>query len=132
MDSHADLPSRDYDRRPMVYLAGPYTSPDPVENTHKVIRLAAELVDEGLVTPVVPHLTLLWHLVDPRPLEFWYAYDVAMLRRCDALYRIEGESTGADREANYASTAGIPVFTDRDELRRWAAAWPAQEPPTPG
>src|SRR5262245_39762275 len=79
-----------YSDRPLVYLAGPYTRPDPVENTHTVIRLASELVDEGLVTPVVPHLTLLWHLVSPRPLEFWYEYDVAILGRCDAVFRIVG------------------------------------------
>jgi nucleoside 2-deoxyribosyltransferase len=113
-------PAVSYKDRPLVYVAGPYTSPDPVENTHNTIRLASELIDEGLVTPVVPHLTLLWHAVTPRPIEFWYEYDVAILNRCDAVYRIDGESRGADMEVDFANAAGLPVFRTRDELREWA------------
>jgi nucleoside 2-deoxyribosyltransferase len=109
-----------YEDRPLVYIAGPYTHPDPVANTNIAISLASELIDEGLVTPVVPHLTLLWHLVEPRPLEFWYEYDVAVLRRCDALFRIEGASSGADMEIDFAIAHDIPVFTSRDELNVWA------------
>jgi hypothetical protein len=109
-----------YTDRPLVYVAGPYTRPDPVANTHDTIKFATELIDEGLVTPLVPHLTLLWHVVVPRPLEFWYEYDIAVLARCDALYRIAGESTGADKEVDFARDAGIPVFTDLDALREWA------------
>lgn len=108
---------------PLVYIAGPYSHPDPVANTHAVITLASELVDEGVVTPFVPHLTMLWHAVRPRPLDFWYAYDVALLERCDALLRIPGESVGADREVEFASTHQIPVFTDREELATWARTW---------
>jgi nucleoside 2-deoxyribosyltransferase len=109
-----------YVDRPLVYIAGPYTHPDPVANTHAVITFASELIDEGLVTPVVPHLTLLWHAVSPRPLDFWYAYDVALLRRCDALFRVEGASSGADMEIEFAEANGIPVFTIRDQLNEWA------------
>ena len=108
--------------RPLVYVAGPYTSPDPVQNTHRVIELAGRLVDEGLITPVVPHLTLLWHLVQPREVEFWYEYDLAILARCDAVLRMPGKSTGADQETNYAAAAGIPVFTDEDALTAWVHA----------
>jgi Domain of unknown function (DUF4406) len=111
-----------YAERPLVYIAGPYTHPDPVENTHRTIRFATKLIDEGLVTPVVPHLTLLWHLVVPRPLEFWYEYDIATLARCDALYRLPGESHGADREVEFAREKGIPVFTDLDALHGWVTS----------
>jgi hypothetical protein len=110
-----------YEDRPLVYVAGPYTHPDPVSNTNAVIVLASELVDEGLVTPFVPHLTMLWHAISPRPLDFWYEYDIAFLGRCDALYRMEGPSTGADREVEFAHARGIPVFTSRDELNAWAS-----------
>src|SRR5580704_17897169 len=41
--------------RPLVYLAAPYSVPDPVTNTHRVIRQATELIDAGCVTPFVPH-----------------------------------------------------------------------------
>jgi len=110
----------EYLDRPLVYVAAPYTRPDPVENTHRLIKAVDELIDDGLVTPMAPHLTLLWHLVSPRPLEFWYAYDLATLVRCDALYRVVGESSGADREVAFALDRGIPVFYARDELYEWA------------
>ena len=120
MPSSSSTPYKD---RPLVYVAGPYTRPDPVENTHRVIELASELVNEGLITPLVPHLTLLWHLVSPRPLDFWYEYDIATLARCDAVFRMEGESEGADREVKFAQEAGLPVFTDLGDLREWAKAY---------
>lgn len=74
------------------------------------------------MTPFVPHLTLLWHAVRARPLDFWYAYDVAILQRCDALFRMTGDSSGADMEVEFASTHGIPIFTERSDLKAWAQA----------
>ena len=106
--------------RPLVYVAGPYTNPDPIQNTHTTIKIANDLIDEAVVTPVIPHLTLLWHMVSPRPLEFWYAYDLAMLVRCDAVYRLPGASTGADAETLFAKDREIPVFTEKEALYRWA------------
>ena len=105
---------------PLVYVAGPYTRPDPVENTHLTIAAADELVRDGIVTPFVPHLTLLWHVVSPQPLEFWYAYDLAVLVRCDAVLRLPGESTGADREVAFAARRELPIFDTKDELYEWA------------
>jgi hypothetical protein len=77
-------------------------------------------MDEGFITPVIPHLTLLWHLVSPKPLEFWYEYDTVILAKCDAIYRIEGESQGADKEVEFAREHHVPVFLDRGRLREWA------------
>jgi hypothetical protein len=71
----------------------------------------------------VPHLTLLWHIVSPRPLDFWYEYDVATLARCDAVFRMEGKSEGADQEVAFAEDEGKPVFTNRPELLAWARDW---------
>jgi hypothetical protein len=114
---------RAYVDRPLVYLAGPYSSPDPVLNTHTVVEIASRLVDEGLVTPTVPHLTLLWHVIQPRELDFWYEYDLALVARCDAVLRLPGASTGADKETAFAESRGIPVFTDEAALREWARDW---------
>lgn len=107
--------------RPLVYVAGPYIRPDPVENTHKTIRVADELHDSGLVTAHVPHLTLLWHAITPQPADHWYAYDLAVLARCDALLRLPGDSTGADNEVAFARERGIPVFYDPEALLMWAS-----------
>lgn len=112
--------------RPLIYIAGPYTHPDPVENTHDTIKVADRLVDSGLVTPVVPHVSLLWHLITPRPAEFWYEYDYALLVKCDAVLRLSGKSSGADKEVELARELQIPIFlTEREVLRfaetRWVA-----------
>lgn len=112
-----------YVGRPLVYLAAPYTKPDPIENTHRAIATASVLIEEGVVTPVVPHLTLVWHLLEPRDVKFWYEYDIAILARCDALLRLPGESQGADVESEEATRRAIPVFVDRDELYAWARKW---------
>ena len=108
--------------RPFVYVAGPYIHPDCVENTHKTIMIAEQIQSSGLVTAYVPHLTLLWHLVAPHEADHWYAYDLAILARCDALYRIRGASTGADNEVAFALAHDppIPVFYHVDDLVAWA------------
>lgn len=106
--------------KPLVYVAGPYSHPDPVANTHKAIAFADRLWAEGLVAPHVPHLTLLWHLQIPHPIEVWYELDLAVLIRCDAVYRMAGESTGADAEVAVAASRDIPVFTTLGRLYEWA------------
>lgn len=113
--------------RPLVYVAGPYTNPDPVQNTHDTIQAAEALQDTELVTCVVPHMTLLWHLVSPHEYGHWLDWDMATLARCDALYRLPGKSSGADGEVAFARRRGIPTFYARGEqdnnvvaLLKWA------------
>ncbi|MEW4530615.1 hypothetical protein [Maioricimonas sp. JC845] len=98
------------DSRPaMIYVAGPYTRPDPVENTHRMIRIADALFELGVV-PVVPHLTLFWHLLCPRPYRQWLLYDLEVMARCDAVLRVPGDSQGADGEVRAANRRGQPVI----------------------
>ena len=103
-----------------VYIAGPYTNPDPVENTHNVIQVANQVIEAGFV-PFVPHINLVWHLVTPKPPEFWYEWDLEWLERCDCLLRLPGESSGADKEVERAKELGIPVFDTvaKLALTRW-------------
>jgi nucleoside 2-deoxyribosyltransferase len=109
--------------RPLVYLASPYSRPDPVANTNRVVLAATAMCQAGHVTPVVPHLTMLWHSIAPQDLEFWYEYDLAVLARCDALLRMPGESTGADAEVAFAIERGIPTFDDEAAVNDWARDW---------
>lgn len=111
--------------KPLVYVAAPYTNPDPVENTHRAVTYATRLYEEGYCTPFVPHLTLAWHLVTPRPVEFWYQLDHEYLARCDAVVRLTGGSSGADAEVEMAFRLGIPVFSEREvaELRDFCRNW---------
>lgn len=104
---------------PLIYVAGPYTHPDPVANTHLALEAAERIMASGLGVPHVPHLTLAWHLVYPHEEGFWYGYDLHLLRRCDALLRLSGASKGADAEVVGAERLGIPVFFSETRLWEW-------------
>jgi hypothetical protein len=95
--------------RPLLYLAGPYTHPDPVENTHRACRVATAIYEHTNWVPFLPHTTMLWHLVTPRPVKFWYGLDVHHLAACQAIMRLPGESTGADAEMSRAAEFDLAV-----------------------
>lgn len=101
-----------------VYVAAPYTNPDPVENSHVALKVADALEALGVV-PIIPHLTLMWHLVTPRQAQFWYDYTMELMKRCDAVYRVPGKSKGADLEEKEARRIGIPVLLNWHELKAW-------------
>lgn len=96
------------DRLPMVYIAGPFTKVDPVQNTGRAIDTFVRLSE--ICVPFVPHLSLFIHMHHPRPWAEWLEYDLQVLARCDAVYRMWGESKGADMEVARAEELGIPVF----------------------
>lgn len=100
-----------------VYVAGPYTRPDPCENTNRAILVANELLDVGYV-PFVPHLTHFWHTVTPKPYKHWLEYDKHWVAVCDVVLRLSGESAGADEEIRLANSLGIPVVHSLDELKK--------------
>ena len=107
----------------MVYVAGPYTIPDPVTNTTAALRAATYLLDTGLVIPVVPHLTMFWQLLHPHDHIVWLRYDVEMLKRCDALVRLPGVSVNVDNEVNIADQLRLQVFTELTDVPPWAERW---------
>jgi hypothetical protein len=97
-------------QRPVIYIAGPYTNPDPVLNTHRIVQFANRLMDLQVCYPVVPHTTLLWHAICPRPVEDWYELDIAVMLRTQGVIRFPGASSGADAEIETAIEHGLPVF----------------------
>src|ERR1039457_1109330 len=106
--------------RPLVYVAAPYARDDCVHNTNIAIVAADELNDTGYVTCFVPHLSLLWHIIRPHDVDYWYTIDLAYLAKCDALIRLPGASSGADKEIEFLDDHDIPVFYDKDKLLVWA------------
>jgi nucleoside 2-deoxyribosyltransferase len=99
----------------IIYIAAPYTKPDPVWNTHKAVQIAEKVYDAGFI-PFIPHLTLLWHIINPKPEKFWYEYDLHILKRCDGLLRVDGYSVGADGEVEFCKENNIPVFYAIEEI----------------
>lgn len=96
--------------RPMLYIAGPYTNPDPIVNTHKAARFGTAVWEAGEWVPMVPHLSLLWHMVTPRGIDHWYALDLHQMAHCDAVVRLPGASSGADKEMAVAVELGLRVI----------------------
>ena len=95
-------------RRPLVYIAGPYSS-NPDVCTYQAMSVGSRMIDAGL-TPIIPHLTHFIELQFPRPYEQWMDYDAELLQVCAHVYRIPGESSGADREVALAEECGIHVW----------------------
>lgn len=98
-----------------IYVASPYTMGDVAVNVRENILAADRLAEAGYV-PFVPLLSHFWHIVAPKPYEFWCQHDANWLERCDALVRLPGASVGADKEIQIARGLGIPVYYGLDEF----------------
>lgn len=113
--------------KPLVFISGPYSQGDPVLSTREAVLWGEEVERHGCDV-VIPHLSMLWHLISPAPVERWYARDLAVLARCDAIVRFPGPSTGADAEVEFAVERGIQAFGPVDfwlGFREWRKAWSA-------
>lgn len=118
--------------KPLIYVAGPYTLPDPVLNVRRACVVADELVKAGAAV-FVPHLSMLWHLTSPASVGEWYQRDLDVLDHCDALVRFYGASVGADREWTAAAQVDMPRWwlghgSDEGlprEMAKWIRLWQA-------
>lgn len=98
-----------------IYIAGPYTKGDVAENVRRAIETGNNLRALGH-TPFIPHLTHFWHFLLPHGIDYWYQYDLEWLEQCEAIFRIGGESKGADAEVKRAQELGMPVFESFADL----------------
>lgn len=94
--------------RPLVYVAGPITG-DPWGCVRRAVAVYRALAAEG-VTGHLPQLSVLHEMIAPQPYEQWMLEGLAMVKRCDGLVRLSGESPGADREVLHAEMLGLPAF----------------------
>lgn len=102
-------------RKLRVYIAGPYTKPDPCVNTFNAVQAGQKLLEAGHY-PFVPHLTHFWHTMAPNPYEKWLELDMEWLKVSDCVLRLSGESSGADAEVAEAEALGIPVFHNINQV----------------
>lgn len=92
----------------IVYVSGPYTG-NVCVNVKNAMDVAQELIELGFA-PYVPHLSHFMEINHPNHYETWMNIDMEFVRKCDYIIRIEGESSGADREVELAKSLNIPVF----------------------
>jgi len=96
-----------------VYIAGPYTHGDWGTNQKNVIVAAQVVKDHGHI-PFIPHtMTGLWSIMYDND---WLEFDLAWLEVCDAMVKLEGKSTGADLEEDFADLNDIEVYKGVQEF----------------
>ena len=98
-----------------VYIASPYTLGDVGVNVSRQMEMVDILISKSYC-PFAPLYSHYQHIFKPRPYEDWMKIDVEMLKRCDVVLRLPGESAGADREVSIAKKCGIPVVYSVKEL----------------
>ena len=98
-----------------VYIASPYTLGDVAVNVKRQIDAFNELMNKGY-QPFAPLLAHFIHLVHPKSYEQWMSWDLEWLSQCDIVLRLEGESSGADREVQRAKELGIRVVYSIDQI----------------
>lgn len=97
-------------KKPTIYVAGPISVGDQFHNVARAFDTAQQLLEQGWA-PFVPHTTCFWHMIHrDNHYEDWLAFDFEWIKRCDALFRMPGESTGADREVLWARELGKPII----------------------
>lgn len=100
-----------------VYIAGPISKGNPYDNVYKAKLVWKRLMEADFI-PFLPHLSAYLETSGVASLTHaqWLAYDFEWIEVCDCLYRMPGESTGADAEVEHAKFCGIPVYTNLDDL----------------
>ena len=119
------LPSK----KPLVYIASPYTKGDPAINTNYQLKMFNRLLDDGVVIPYIPLVTHYLHIYYPRPYQDWINYDNQLIYNMDACLRLDAscvrlsyrinESSGADAEVRLFHVLGKPVFYSTSHLYQW-------------
>lgn len=105
--------------KPLIYIAGPLTTGDCLHNLHFACHLWRDFYNAGLLA-ILPHWSALQDMVAPLHYDDWMRYCLAIVARCQAVFRMDGESKGADIEVKEARKLGIPVFRSVTDLIQWS------------
>ncbi len=113
-------------KKNLVYISGPISTGGgtPEDNIYKATLVAKKLMKAGLAvicpqwsgftmipTPAWPEI----EKIEPSLAcdhSTWLEQDKRIIDSCDLVYRMPGDSKGADIEVKYANEAGIPVLHD--------------------
>lgn len=110
--------SKEFKRRRLrVYVAGPISKGDVFDNIVRAMKVGRQMVLDGLA-PYIPHLdAFLFAWGDGSGTntkeiswEQYLEWDLEWVALSEAIFRVAGESKGADLEVSVAKSLGIPVF----------------------
>lgn len=102
----------------MIYLASPYSHPDPVIKKTRFLlaeQCTASLMNQGVLvwSPIVMCYDITQKFDLPDDAEFWKRYNYDFIRRSDGIYvlDIEGwqESKGVQMEIKLAEAMLLPI-----------------------
>ena len=104
-----------------IYVAGPYSIGDKELNVKRAVETSASLMKMGHMVHC-PHSAT--HPIDQTlagdpagGYEEWMRLDFTYIRYwATALFRVPGESKGADREVELAADLGLPVWRSLEEV----------------
>lgn len=100
-----------------VYIAGPLTKGNRIENIRNAFLVASTVMSFGH-TPFVPHHYDFMELIAGTcgTYEDFMRVDFEWLELCDVIIRIPGESLGADREVIRMLNLGRKVYMGIEEF----------------
>lgn len=103
--------------RPRVYISGPVTKGDRNMNFAQAAAAEKQLMLSGMA-PFNPMRSMIMpHAWDGElPHSVWLECDLLWVSVCGAVYRLPGESAGADEECQFAMANGIDVLTSVKDL----------------
>ena len=113
-------------KNPLVYICGPlFSSGKELRNLREACRVARDMrAMRGRggyrLVPFIPHLTIFMDSMFPEEEEFWMAWNLDLLRHCQAVFRFEGPSSiNIKRELDLATELRIPVFHSLHKLDQY-------------
>jgi len=115
------LYERQYAFPPLMYVAGPYSSPDEqgiLANINNASKAALACARAGWAVHC-PHKNFAgFHVHTDVPYKDWIDKDLAILAKSDAILLLDGwaSSKGASQEFQFADERGIPQFFITDGI----------------
>ena len=121
-------------RPQLILIAGPYRS-GTNGNAELIAGNLGRLEEAALHVYQLGHMPMIGEWValplaaaagskavgDPISETFLYPVANRLIRQCDAVYRIEGASQGADGDVRLAEELGLPVYRSLGEIPQVAA-----------
>lgn len=113
--------------KPRLYLSGPISLGSRTENFSRACNTARGLMAHGFAV-LNPTLSMCDPDAFSVPHRDWLENDLPWVSVANVVFRLPGDSVGADEETRFAETLGIPVFTRWHDLLAWKQTYDAAQP----